>query len=653
MQTEDRIQQKFPQPRTSRGWLVAAATFTAVLVIGSLMLFWLARNGGPEVVDEPTTTTIPTTTSPTSTTVAPSPLSLPDTWQRVGAQVMAPIVGMFNMSETTSGLVAVGFDPGEEDFRQNGVILTSSDGVTWNRLAEDDPAMNLGAVLIYGVTEGGPGLVAVGFGCENDAEPCMAYPTVWTSQDGTVWNRSAADPDVFGESGAMLDVVNTQHGIVAAGGFYVAEEETSLIEPTVWLFADGIEWERVWHDDGYDYSTATTITGFQALTTSTDGRVVGVGTAPNDQGDFVAAVWTSTDGRSWERIEPNSPAFTSDTDSDISVVDVAAGPGGFVAVGTDGGTEVAIWHSPDGLSWARADTADQPFENIGSLGAVDALGTGWIAAGPHAFTDMTGGTVTLWTSSDGLNWDRVHWFDPGYAMSVVATDSGIAVAGAVLGTDNFHAAVWAGPAFDPAAPPQDPGPAPAPVEEAATGIGGLEEGITCDELAESPFSYAEAVSYWLRYELTDGYDLDIDGPPCAGAFDEESVNEVFGEPSALSVTIVEDHPTGTFEVTGPAVDEGLICDIGTLEYTGEPEEDPAAETVLWRWEDILTCNDGSGAFRIGVDEYIDVNGAMYGIWNIVSGTGAYEGLQGGGGTDSVFDSYDASIGRLWQAPDED
>jgi hypothetical protein len=425
-----------------------------------------------------------------------------------------------------------------------------------------------------------------------------------------------------------------------------------LIQPTVWISPDAIEWERVWQGEAYDYSTASAITGFQALATSADGQVVGAGTATNAQGDVVGAVWMSADGRSWERIDPNSAAFASDTESDVAIQDVAWGPGGFVAVGSDGGTEVAIWHSPDGLTWTRADTTSQPFEHIGTLSAVDAMSKGWVAAGPHGFSDPTGGTVTLWTSSDGLNWDRVHSIDPGYAMSVVATDDGVAVAGAMAGVDNYHAAVWAGPGFDPAAPPPDPGPAPAPVEEAATGIGALEGSLSCEGIAESGFSYAEAVSYWLRYELADGYDLDIDGPPCSAAYDADVVSETFGEPDNLSGRIVENHPTGTFEATGPAVDAGLICATGTIEYTEGPDEDPAAETVLWRWEDILTCDDGSGAFRIGVDEYADVNGTSYGVWNIVSGTGAYEGLQGGGGTDSVIDSYDASIGRLWYGSDE-
>jgi hypothetical protein len=628
-------------PRWAAGFAAAA-----VLVLALAIPLWLNEGAEPSSPEAPSTTEAPTTTA-VSTSVPP----MVESWQRVGGLVMTRSVGLLNMTETTSGLVAVGFDPGEEDFRQRGVIFTSEDGVTWIRLAEDDPALNLGAVLIYGVTEGGPGIVAVGFGCENDAEPCMAYPTVWTSEDGTVWNRSAADPDVFGESGAMLDVVATEHGIIAAGGFYTGEGDTALIQPTVWLSQDGIEWERVWQGDGFDFSAATTITGFQALTVSPDGRVVGVGTAPNDQGDFVAAVWTTTDGRDWERIDPNSAAFTSDTNSDISVVDVASGPGGFVAVGTDGGTSVAIWHSPDGLDWTRADTDDQPFEYVGSLASVDALGTGWVAAGPHGFADMTGGTVTLWSSPDGLNWDRVHWIDPGYAMSVVTTDSGIAVAGAILGTD-FHAAVWAGPAIDPAAPPPDPGPAPPPVAEEAIPL--PEEGLSCEELADSGYGYGQVVSYWVWYDRPGDLDPDGNGAPCEAYFPTEEVEGVFGGAERLAVEIVTDYPTGTFSAAGPAVDDGVICAGGTIGFLGNPEAHPAA---IFRWENLYTCDDRSGTFIFGADAFIDHDidnvRRLAGTWDISSGTDGYVGLTGGGGADTVYvPDRSVIIGWVWLTTEE-
>ena len=627
MRTQERTRQMPPEYKTSRGWLVAAATFVAVLIIGTATLFWIPGGGGQEVVDQPTTTV---------TT---------DTWQRVGTRVMTPIVGLFDMIETGSGLVAVGWDPGEEDHRQNGVILTSSDGVTWTRSAEGDPALNLGTIMMYGVTDGGPGLVAVGIGCEDDAEACTPYPTVWTSSDGTSWDRSPADPDVFGERGAMLDVVATEHGIIAAGGFYTADGETELIQPTVWLSSDGIEWERVWQGEAYDFSTATLITGFQALTASADGQVVGVGTAVNDRGDFVGAIWTSTDGRSWERIDPNSEVFASNGDSDVAIQDVAWGPGGFVAVGSDGGTSVAIWHSPDGSTWNRADTVDQPFEYIGTLSSVDALGTGWVAAGPHGFSDPTGGTVTLWTSPDGLLWDRVLSIDPGYAMSVVATDSGIAVAGAMAGVDNYHAAVWGGPGFDPVAPPPDPGPTPPPIEE---GVAPADEGLACEGLTTYGYGYGQIVSYWTWYERPSELDPAGTGAPCTESFAPEAVAAVFGPPNAAPVEIAIDVGAGTFTATGPAVDAGLICATG--EATGGSSLNTTDERAVRRWEDLYACDDGSGSFTMAVEAYFENTSRLAGVWSISSGTGSYEMAAGGGG--GVYTSSDfisINFGRVWPA----
>ena len=607
MQTEERIRPRLPERTRSRGWLVAAAAFVAVLIVGTVMLFWPGPDRGPVVVDTPTTTVPPTTTPPT-TAPPQSSLNLPDTWQRVGSQTMTPVVGLFDMIATRSGLVAVGFDPGEEDFRQNGVIFSSADGVEWTRLAEDDPALNLGAVLVYGVTEGGPGLVAVGMGCEDDAEPCAPHATVWTSVDGTSWDRSAAAPEVFGELSALLDVVNTEHGLIGAGGFYTTVGETELIQPTVWFSSDGIEWERVWQGEAYDYSSATTLTGFQSLAADADGRVVGVGTAVNDEGEFVGAIWTSTNGRNWDRIDPNSEAFTSDTDSGISIIDVAAGSGGFVAVGSDGGAEVAIWHSPDGVAWTRADTTDQPFENVGALDAVDAIGTGWIAAG-------AGGTVTLWTSPDGLTWDRVHSIEPGYAAAIVATDRGIAVAGAVAGVDDNHAAVWAGPAFDPAAPPTDPGPAPEQVQE--DGAPAPIEGLSCEELADIGLGYAETLSYWVFYERPSELDPDGNGAPCEAFFPSEMIEEIVGGADKLAVEILVDYTSGTFTAAGPAVDDGFLCPGGSVEFVDNTEPPPAAS---WRWEDLYTCDDGGGSFVLGANEFYTGAQHLAGVWDIASGT---------------------------------
>jgi hypothetical protein len=378
---------------------------------------------------------------------------------------MDPVVGLFDMTEAGSRLVAVGFDPGA-DFRQDGVIFVSEDGLTWSRIAENDPALTTGTVLMYGIAGGGPGLVAVGMSCEDDAFPCEAgpYPTVWTSPDGTVWTRSPNEPDVFGALGAMEDVVATEYGIVATGWLTGSDADDVIwTRPAVWLSPDGAEWSRVWEGERMWGGDAF----LGAVAVSPDGVLVAVGSGQNELDEPVAAVWTSTDAHVWERVEPDSPAFGDGTDPSIFMpVDVAWGSSGFIAVGGQDGTQVAIWHSPDGRSWTRIDSSDQPFGTGGTLGSVAALQSGFVAAGP-GFDDFNGPPipppVTLWTSVDGSTWNRAGEIGSGSALAIVVTDLRIAVAGqaitggfATAAADDYHAAVWQGPTLDPNAPPPDP-----------------------------------------------------------------------------------------------------------------------------------------------------------------------------------------------------
>ena len=83
--------------------------------------------------------------------------------------------------------------------------------------------------------------------------------------------------------------------------------------------------------------------------------------------------------------------------------DVVLGPTGFVAVGGDGGRS-AVWTSTDGFAWARIDTTQASIGSALPLTAVVALDDGYVAAGP----DQNGGLVTLWTSTDGISSDRVQ-----------------------------------------------------------------------------------------------------------------------------------------------------------------------------------------------------------------------------------------------------
>ena len=635
-----------PVSRLRPVWVAAGAALLVVLSVGVPLVFF--GSGDSPTVDESAATTA-------APMIVPSVVG---TWQQVRPGFVGPVDtvdGTFDMTAVGSRLFAVGFVPGEDD-RQNGVVLTSDDGVNWVRLAVNDPALTLGAVLMHAATEGGPGLVAVGVGCEAETGECALRATAWTSIDGTSWTRTPEDATAFGDgttqTSGMADVADTSHGLVAVGSMKHwtfddgGVEELVTIHPAAWISDDGITWERSWEGTGsaIDPNDLNEIhVTMDSVVEGPDGLLVGVGATLDENGVGIATAWTSRDGRQWERIEPDNTVFTPGT----VMLDVALGEHGYVAVGTDNGTNAAIWQSPDGVTWARIDTASQSFDGIRSLDSVAALDAGYVTVGPDAIFGATGDWVTVWTSPDGVTWDRIPSIAEGYASGLVVGDGGIAVSGGTRSGQPV-AAVWLGPRYDPDAPPLEPVPA-----ESGLRIGDVAEGVSCEAIAAEGFTYPEAVSYWLRYELTEDFNLDVDGAPCADAYTDPDVAGVFGEPDALAVYLSSPQVTwdselsDTFTATGPAVDAGLICAEGTTEFIDGPFVDNPM--VLWRWEFEYTCGDGTGTFVLGEDDYIEDGPSTFGVWSIVTGTGDYVDLRGGGATPSS--ARDATIGRLWAAGD--
>jgi hypothetical protein len=389
----------------------------------------------------------------------------------------------------------------------------------------------------------------------------------------------------------------------------------------------------------------------QAITVGPDGTLVAVGTVVDDSGVGVAAVWTSDDGQTWDRVPHDPEVFASSTGMDVVMLDVAAGESGLVAVGSErthhgaglwwmGGERPAVWTSPDGTAWERVTLDTETFGTTRSISTVAASATGFVAAGP-IFADT--GPVTIWGSADGTGWQAVAIFGGGYASSVIEAGPVMAAAGTT---------VWVGPAFDPDAPPVDlrpPAPADEEVEELPD-LGALEAGLSCEELATSGFTYAGAVAYWMRHDTTADLDPDDNGIPCEAAYTGSEIADVFGDPDGLSIRLVSDLPAGTFAATGPAVDAGIVCPTGTQGWTGN--QSPPRAGALLRWTDNLyTCDDGSGTFILAADVFIQADGMEYGVWEIVSGTGNYQSLNGGGGVDTLLDVSDDSTGRVTAGTD--
>jgi len=125
------------------------------------------------------------------------------------------------------------------------------------------------------------------------------------------------------------------------------------------------------------------------------------------------------------------------------------------------------------------------------------------------------------------------------------------------------------------------------------------------------------------------------------------------EPMAIQITNPLGPSGSSVPATGPAVDEGVMCDVVTYEegdffdldgnaVTDEERdqliqvEEETGETVFSAKDGRWTCADGSGTF-VTVEEFTlavrdynfdGTNDAA--TWTVENGTGDYEGLTGSG-----------------------
>ncbi|MFV1962685.1 MAG: WD40/YVTN/BNR-like repeat-containing protein [Acidimicrobiia bacterium] len=390
-----------PTPRTlpvrSR-WLVAVAAAVAVLVLvgGVALLFSLTGSETP-------------------------PANSAQAWSRVpGNEAVFDQGWMSSVTAGGPGLVAVG-SAGDD----SAAVWTSVDGLTWSRVPDDSAVFGVEDVepVLWSVTAGGPGLVAVG-----SAEDHVA--AVWTSVDGTTWFRVPHDDAVF-PPGWMTSVTVGGPGLVAVGG----------LDPgaAVWTSVDGITWTRVPHDE--------TVFGSGVMNSVTAGGpgLVAVG---EDNGN--AAVWTSVDGVIWSRVPDDESVFGDPSvlfggPGELSMSSVTAGGPGLVAVGSDN-FDAVVWTSVDGVTWSRVPDDDAVLggDREQSMSSVIVGGPGLVAVGGDNWD------AAVWTSVDGLTWSRVP--DDEAALggavrqvmnSATVGGSGLVTVGAASPTGyNPDAAVW-------------------------------------------------------------------------------------------------------------------------------------------------------------------------------------------------------------------
>jgi hypothetical protein len=207
---------------------------------------------------------------------------------------------------------------------------------------------------------------------------------------------------------------------VACGPFDTRDSQGFLalglpLEPplhsSLWRSGDGLTWQEMqltpaaaFATDSSHYFLINRVARMGDTLVAVGIRALGDGSSGDSKED--PAAWVSTDaGATWR--QATGTGFT-----DGVIEDVAFGPGGWVAVGSDGYTTrgAAVWTSPDGLRWTRV--TGQPALKNGRMSNILATGPGYMAVG-NSISGAPEVRAAVWTSPDGVHWSQPSLDFPG------------------------------------------------------------------------------------------------------------------------------------------------------------------------------------------------------------------------------------------------
>jgi hypothetical protein len=320
-------------------------------------------------------------------------------WTRVtvpaGHGAAGRIVGL---SSDAAGLLAV---------RAGGVAFFSQNGSDWHYAGTIDPAGGWSPTAVNG---GSDGFAVTG---KTTAGTTVAYTGTGTGTGtgagaGLAWTPTAS-----------LGAGSTLSPAVAAGGTVVAAGSTRASQTGqqgVLLEATGTGSVRAVPLAAISGGVVPELA--MNSVAAAGGVQIAVGSA-----DGYPAIWRRPDGGSWTLVA--SPALTSEQDHLAALTSVTRGPRGWLAVGGPG---PVAFTSADGVSWHPA--AGNLVHDLAGASAVA------VAAGPAGYVVV--GTGGLWWSPDLASWSPARGTGDGTVLAVAADERGFVA----VGSHDGKPAVW-------------------------------------------------------------------------------------------------------------------------------------------------------------------------------------------------------------------
>ena len=230
-------------------------------------------------------------------------------------------------------------------------------------------------------------------------------PAVATSPNGTDWSVVELDGGPFG--GYARDVGVTPLGILVGGA---RERGDNARLPAAWLSTDGQSWQAI-EPDAFDLGGITVypVSGVSVHEVGSAGSAaVLVGQFGDEGGPFEMRSWSSTDGVTWTLMPGLGEVI-------VFTRGLASGPPGAVLV-ADSDDPTAdyyasfAWHTADGGSWDdRVSLPGLPDSDEVVVSDVAFGDPGFVAVGDDR-TDWEAGSdrrPSLWLSPDGRTWQQV------------------------------------------------------------------------------------------------------------------------------------------------------------------------------------------------------------------------------------------------------